>query len=50
MRLLRSHPPLEERTLRVQVIKPRAGFDVTCDGEGVVGHAGAALLADGGDA
>jgi Transposase DDE domain group 1 len=32
--------------LRVQAIKPRAGFAVTADGDGVVGHAGAALLAE----
>jgi hypothetical protein len=32
--------------LRVQTIKPRAGFEVTADGDGVVGHAGAALLAE----
>jgi Transposase DDE domain group 1 len=32
--------------LRVQAIKPRAGFDVTADGDGVVGHAGAALLGE----
>jgi hypothetical protein len=32
--------------LRVQAIKPRAGFEVTADGDGVVGHAGAALLAE----
>jgi hypothetical protein len=30
--------------LRVQATKPRAGFEVTADGAGVVGHAGAALL------
>jgi hypothetical protein len=30
--------------LRVQAIKPRARFDVTADGDGLVGHAGAALL------
>jgi hypothetical protein len=50
MRLLRSHSPLEEGTLRVQAIKPRPRtrprFEVTCDGEGVVGHAGAALLGE----
>jgi hypothetical protein len=32
--------------LRVQATSLRAGFEVTCDGEGVVGHAGAALLAE----
>jgi len=30
----------------VQAIKPRAGFDVTADGDGVLGHAGAALLVE----
>jgi len=30
--------------LRVQATKPRVGFEVTADGEGLVGHAGAALL------
>jgi hypothetical protein len=46
MRLLRSHPPLKEGTLRVQATKLRARFEVTTDGEGVVGHVGAALLAE----
>jgi hypothetical protein len=32
--------------LRVQVTKPRARFDVTADGDGVVGHAGTALLVE----
>jgi hypothetical protein len=32
--------------LRVQATKPRPRFDITCDGEGIAGHAGAALLAD----
>jgi hypothetical protein len=32
--------------LRVQATKPRARFDVTADGDGVVGHAGAALLVE----
>jgi hypothetical protein len=32
--------------LRVQATKPRARFDVTADGDGLVGHAGAALLAE----
>src|SRR5829696_6853774 len=40
MRLLRSHPPPKGGHLA------GAGFEVTCDGEGVVGHAGAALLAE----
>jgi len=31
--------------LRVQATKPRARFEVTADGDGLVGHAGAALLA-----
>jgi len=30
--------------LRVQATKPSARFDVTCDGEGIAGHTGAALL------
>jgi hypothetical protein len=30
--------------LRVQATKPRARFDVTADGEGLVGHAGVVLL------
>jgi hypothetical protein len=34
----------EEGTLRVQATKPPAPFDVTCDGDGIAGHAGAALL------
>jgi hypothetical protein len=46
MRLLRSHPPLEEGTLRVQATKPRARFEVTTDGAGVAAHGGAALLAE----
>jgi hypothetical protein len=32
--------------LQVQATKPRPRFDITCDGEGIAGHAGAALLAD----
>jgi Transposase DDE domain group 1 len=32
--------------LRVQATRTRAGFEVTCDGDGVVGHAGAALLGE----
>jgi hypothetical protein len=32
--------------LQVQATRLRVGFEVTCDGEGVVGHAGAALLAE----
>ena len=31
--------------MRVQATKPRARFEVTADGDGLVGHAGAALLA-----
>ena len=30
--------------MRVQATKPRARFDVTADGDGLVGHAGVALL------
>jgi hypothetical protein len=30
--------------LRRQATKPRARFDVTCDGDGIAGHVGAALL------
>ena len=30
--------------MRVQATKPRVGFEVTADGDGLVGHAGAALL------
>ena len=30
--------------MRVQATKPRVGFEVTADGEGLVAHAGAALL------
>jgi hypothetical protein len=32
--------------LRVQATKPRPRFDITCDGEGIAGHVGAALLAE----
>jgi DDE family transposase len=32
--------------LRVQATKPRVRFEVTADGDGVVGHAGAALLVE----
>jgi hypothetical protein len=32
--------------LRGQATKPSARFNVTCDGTGVVGHAGAALLGE----
>ena len=32
--------------MRVQATRTRAGFEVTCDGDGVVGHAGAALLGE----
>ena len=32
--------------MRVQATKPRARFDVTADGDGVVGHAGTALLVE----
>jgi hypothetical protein len=45
MRLVESrNPKLKEGTLRVQAINSRAGLQVTTDGVGVVGHAGAALL------
>jgi hypothetical protein len=45
MRLVESRSPkLKEGTLRVQAINSPAGFEVTTDGAGVVGHAGAALL------
>jgi hypothetical protein len=37
-------PELKEGTLRVQAINSGVGFEVTTDGAGVVGHAGAALL------
>jgi hypothetical protein len=46
MRLLRSHLPLEEGTLRVQATRPCSRFEVTADGVGVVGHAGTALLVE----
>jgi hypothetical protein len=32
--------------LRVQATKPPARFEVTCDGDGIAGHAGAALLGE----
>ncbi len=32
--------------MRVQATKLRLRFDITCDGEGIAGHAGAALLAE----
>jgi len=32
--------------LRVQATKPPAQFEVTCDGDGIAGHAGAALLGE----
>jgi hypothetical protein len=32
--------------LRVQATKPRTRFDVTADGDGLVGHAGAVLLVE----
>jgi hypothetical protein len=32
--------------LRVQATKPPARFEVTCDGDGIAGHAGAALLVE----
>jgi hypothetical protein len=44
--LLKVAIPVKEGTLRVQATKPRARFDVTADGEGLVGHAGMALLVE----
>src|ERR671922_2904780 len=45
MRLVEGRSPmLKEGTLRVQATKSPSGFQVTTDGAGVVGHAGAALL------
>jgi hypothetical protein len=35
--------------LPVQATRTRPRFDVTCDGDPIAGHAGAVLLADGGD-
>jgi hypothetical protein len=35
---------VEEGSLRVQATNSRSSFDVTTDGTGVVGQAGAALL------
>lgn len=32
--------------MRVQATKPPARFDITCDGDGIAGHAGAALLVE----
>jgi hypothetical protein len=32
--------------LRVQATKLRPPFDITCEGEGIAGHAGVALLAE----
>jgi Transposase DDE domain group 1 len=32
--------------LRVEATKPPARFDITCDGDGIAGHAGAALLVE----
>jgi hypothetical protein len=32
--------------LRVQATRTRPGFEVTCDGDGIAGHAGAALLGE----
>ena len=39
-----SQSQLKEGTLRVQATNSPGGFEVTTDGAGVVGHAGAALL------
>jgi Transposase DDE domain group 1 len=45
MRLVESrNPKLKEGTLRVQATKSPVSFEVTTNGAGVVGHAGAALL------
>jgi hypothetical protein len=44
MRLSEGRDPAKEGTLRVKATKPRARLEVTADGDGVVGHAGAALL------
>jgi Transposase DDE domain group 1 len=45
MRLVEGRSPKpKEGTLRVQATKSSSGFEVTTDGVGVVGHAGAALL------
>jgi len=45
MRLVQSrNPSTKEGTLRVQATNSRVGFEVTTDGVGMVGHAGAALL------
>jgi hypothetical protein len=35
---------VKESTLRVQATNSPSSFEVTTDGDGVVGHAGAALL------
>src|ERR671922_2869581 len=45
MRLVEGRSPmLKEGTLRVQATNSPSSFEVTTDGTGVVGHAGAALL------
>jgi hypothetical protein len=46
MRLSEGHIPAKEGTLRVQATNSRPRFEVTTDGTGVVGHAGAALLVE----
>jgi DDE family transposase len=43
---LKVASPLKEGTLRVQATKSSPRFEVTADGDGVVGHAGAALLVE----
>ena len=43
---LKVASPLKEGTLRVQATKSSSRFEVTADGDGVVGHAGAALLVE----
>jgi Transposase DDE domain group 1 len=47
---LRPKPPVSEGTRRVQTTRTRPKISVTADGRGVVGHAGARLLADIADA
>jgi hypothetical protein len=46
MRLSRSVSLTEEGTLGVQATSTRPRFEVTCDGDGVVSHAGATLLTE----
>jgi Transposase DDE domain group 1 len=44
--LLKVTFPAKEGTLRVKATKPPARFEVTCDGDGIAGHAGTALLGE----